>query len=220
MSCTQCGAQLYEGQRFCGNCGARVAASEVAGPDPAADSEPGSPDRPSWPSPQPAATTRAIDKPVVIAAIVALIVIAAGAAAYFALMRPAGQQEIAQSDYSQDIPPETAPSSPEPLPPPAEEKPEPKAGSAPKTPRASRPRSSSPAPASRNMAAARTYEAVRDTQVYEKPSASSKVVASIPRGYTVTVVGSTGNWLEVRSKSGNPPGFIRRSDVLPAIRRG
>jgi len=27
-------------------------------------------------------------------------------------------------------------------------------------------------------------------------------------------VGSVGEWLEVRSKHGNPPGFIRRDDAM------
>jgi hypothetical protein len=153
---------------------------------------------------------------------VALLVIAAGAGIYFGtdlLRRPAGKEEIARSDYSQDTPGETAPY-PEPLPPPAEEAPKSKAGSAQKRPPAARPRSSAPAVASRNTAAAGTYETVRDTSVYQSPSASSKVVGNIPRGYKVEVVGSTGSWLEVRSKSGNPPGFIRRNDALPAARRG
>jgi hypothetical protein len=218
MSCSQCGAQLNEGQRFCGNCGARVTETEVR-PDPMADSDPSSPDRPAWPSPAPAKGPREFSKPAVIAAVVALIVILAGAGAYLALMRPSGKEEFARTDEPPASSAETA-RSPEPLPAPAEEAPKSKAGSAPKKPPASRARPATPAAPSRNAAAAGTYEAVRDTSVYERPSVSSKVVGSIPRGYTVSVVGSTGNWLEVRSKSGNPPGFIRRSDALPAARRG
>jgi hypothetical protein len=219
MSCTQCGAQLNEGQRFCGNCGARVTETE-ARPDPTADSDPSSPDRPAWPSPTPAKGQRELNKPLVIAAVVALIVILAGAGAYLALMRPSGKEEFARTDEPPASSAETA-RSPEPLPSPAEEAPKSKAGgSAAKKPLASRARPSTPAAPSRSTAAAGTYEAVRDTSVYEAPSASSKIVASIPRGYTVEVVGSTGNWLEVRSKTGNPPGFIRRSDALPAPRRG
>ena len=58
------------------------------------------------------------------------------------------------------------------------------------------------------------YEAVRSTSVFEEPSASSRELASIPKGSRVTVVGSTGDWLEVRSKQGRPPGFIRKDDAV------
>jgi peptidoglycan hydrolase CwlO-like protein len=58
------------------------------------------------------------------------------------------------------------------------------------------------------------YEAVRSTSVFEEPSASSRKVASISRGSRVRVVGSTSDWLEVRSRQGRPPGFIRRDDAV------
>ena len=60
----------------------------------------------------------------------------------------------------------------------------------------------------------RFYETVRSTSVFEEPSASSRKVGSIPNGTKVRVVGSTGDWLEVRSKSGRPPGFIRQDDAV------
>jgi cell shape-determining protein MreC len=58
------------------------------------------------------------------------------------------------------------------------------------------------------------YEVVRSTSVFEDPSASSRNVATIPKGSKVRVVGSTGDWLEVRSRQGRPPGFIRREDAV------
>jgi FtsZ-binding cell division protein ZapB len=58
------------------------------------------------------------------------------------------------------------------------------------------------------------YEAVRSTSVFQEPSASSRKVATISRGSRVRVVGSTGDWLEVRSRQGRPPGFIRRDDAV------
>ena len=58
------------------------------------------------------------------------------------------------------------------------------------------------------------YEAVRSTAVFEEPSASSRELASIPKGSRVRVVGSTGKWLEVRSTQGKPPGFIRIDDAV------
>jgi hypothetical protein len=42
---------------------------------------------------------------------------------------------------------------------------------------------------------------------------ASRTVATIPQGTRVTVVEDNGEWLEVQSKSGNPPGFIRRADA-------
>jgi hypothetical protein len=68
------------------------------------------------------------------------------------------------------------------------------------------------APASRRSAAG-TYETNRSTPVFDSPSASAAVVANIPGGVRVTVVGAKGDWLEVHSKRGNPPGFIRRGDA-------
>jgi chromosome segregation ATPase len=58
------------------------------------------------------------------------------------------------------------------------------------------------------------YEAVRSTAVFEEPSASSRQVATISKGSKVRVVQSTGDWLEVRSRQGRPPGFIRRDDAV------
>ena len=60
----------------------------------------------------------------------------------------------------------------------------------------------------------RLYETVRSTAVFEEPSASSRKVATIPNGSRVRVVRSTGDWLEVRSKQGKPPGFIRSDDAV------
>jgi|SRR5687768_10677123 hypothetical protein len=75
-------------------------------------------------------------------------------------------------------------------------------------------RSQPPVPSSRSGgAAAGIYETRRATSVYEEPSASAKTVASIPQGTRVNVVSSSGDWLEVHSKRGNPPGFIRRDDA-------
>jgi|SRR5688572_103200 len=58
------------------------------------------------------------------------------------------------------------------------------------------------------------YETRRATAVYEEPLGSARVVNQIAKGTDVTVVRSVGEWLEVRSKHGNPPGFIRSDDVM------
>ena len=68
--------------------------------------------------------------------------------------------------------------------------------------------------ADQNPSPERFYETVRSTSVFEEPSASSRKLGSIPNGTKVRVVGSTGDWLEVRSKSGRPPGFIRQDDAV------
>jgi TolA-binding protein len=68
--------------------------------------------------------------------------------------------------------------------------------------------------ADQNLSSERFYQTVRSTSVFEEPSASSRKVGSIANGTKVRVVGSTDDWLEVRSKQGRPPGFIRRDDAV------
>lgn len=78
--------------------------------------------------------------------------------------------------------------------------------------RATRPAESTPA-SRRGGGAAGTYQTLRPTTVFQSPSASAPVVANIPSGTRVSVVNATGEWLEVHSRRGNPPGFIRREDA-------
>lgn len=59
-----------------------------------------------------------------------------------------------------------------------------------------------------------TYETIRAASVFEEPSRSARTVATIRQGTKVTVIGSRGEWLEVRSKHGNPSGFIHREDAM------
>ena len=65
-----------------------------------------------------------------------------------------------------------------------------------------------------NLSSERFYQTVRSTSVFEEPSPSSRKVGSIANATKVRVVGSTDDWLEVRSKQGRPPGFIRRDDAV------
>jgi cell division protein FtsB len=58
------------------------------------------------------------------------------------------------------------------------------------------------------------YEVLRSTSVYEEPSSSARVLTQVERATRVTVVRSVGDWLEVRSKRDNPPGFIRADDAM------
>ena len=73
-----------------------------------------------------------------------------------------------------------------------------------------------PSPSSgwRRPAEPGAYEVIRSTSVFAEPSEASRKVSAVKRGTRVTVVGSVGDWLEVRSKHGNPPGFIRRDDAM------
>ncbi|MBI2358272.1 MAG: SH3 domain-containing protein [Deltaproteobacteria bacterium] len=84
---------------------------------------------------------------------------------------------------------------------------------------ASPPKESAAAGIWRRPAEAGTYETVRATSVFQEPSRSARKVATIGPGTKVTVVGSQGEWLEVRSKHGNPPGFIPREDAMLVEKR-
>ncbi|MDP2603428.1 MAG: hypothetical protein Q8S00_12670 [Deltaproteobacteria bacterium] len=81
---------------------------------------------------------------------------------------------------------------------------------------ASRPPDPAPQPTpapTRRTAEAGVYETTRATSVHEDPSGSSRVLSKIGPGTRINVVRSTGDWLEVRSKQGNPPGFVRLDDA-------
>jgi hypothetical protein len=70
--------------------------------------------------------------------------------------------------------------------------------------------------AARRTAASGVYETTRATSVYEDPSSTSRVISKIASGTRINVVSSTGGWLEVRSKRGNPPGYVRSDDARPS----
>lgn len=71
-----------------------------------------------------------------------------------------------------------------------------------------------PAPTSaRPMAERGVYQTTRATSVFENPSSASRIVSQINRGTRIHVVSSSGDWLEVRSNRGNPPGYVRAGDA-------
>jgi hypothetical protein len=72
--------------------------------------------------------------------------------------------------------------------------------------------------AARRTAEPGVYETTRATTVYENPSSASRVISQISRGTRINVVSSAGDWLEVRSKRGNPPGYVRSDDARPTSR--
>jgi hypothetical protein len=59
-----------------------------------------------------------------------------------------------------------------------------------------------------------TFETTRPTQIYSRPSENSSLIASIGRGMKINVVDSRDGWLEIRSKHGRPPGFIRQEAAM------
>lgn len=59
-----------------------------------------------------------------------------------------------------------------------------------------------------------TFETIRPTRVYRGPSELSQVVATIDAGTEITVVDSRDGWLEIRSKYGRPPGFVRQEAAV------
>ena len=81
-------------------------------------------------------------------------------------------------------------------------------------PRANPLPANSPPPLPRRAAEPGVYEVLRSTSVYEEPSSAARVLTRVERATQVTVVRSVGEWLEVRSKHGNPPGFIRADDAM------
>jgi type IV secretory pathway VirB10-like protein len=104
-------------------------------------------------------------------------------------------------------------------PPPPRAKAAPREEPAPPPRRAARERASEPGsgPGSQTRLApmAAVYETVRPTVVYAEPSTSSKVVSNIDSNVRLTVVGANNDWLELRSRLGNPPGFVRREHARP-----
>jgi hypothetical protein len=64
--------------------------------------------------------------------------------------------------------------------------------------------------------AAGTYEITRASRVYAAPSESSQSIGDIEPGVKVSVVNSRDGWLEIHSKHGRPPGFIR-SEVAARV---
>ena len=63
-----------------------------------------------------------------------------------------------------------------------------------------------------------TYESTRTASVYEAPASSSKIVTQISKGTQLNVVRSVGDWVEIRSKHGNPPGYVRVDDIAASSR--
>jgi Bacterial SH3 domain len=69
-------------------------------------------------------------------------------------------------------------------------------------------------PPARRSAEPGVYEVIRATTVHEEPSTTARRVTEINKGTKINVVRAVGNWLEVRSKQGRPPGYVRLDDAI------
>jgi hypothetical protein len=70
--------------------------------------------------------------------------------------------------------------------------------------------------ASNQTRLAGTYEITQLSRVYAAPSEQSQLVGDIEPGVKVNVVNGKDGWLEIHSKYGRPPGFIRRESARVA----
>ena len=59
------------------------------------------------------------------------------------------------------------------------------------------------------------YETLTETQVRKGPGADFPVVANIPAGIKINVVGEKKGWLRVESKRGNKPGYVDANAARP-----
>jgi Skp family chaperone for outer membrane proteins len=74
-------------------------------------------------------------------------------------------------------------------------------------------RAAAPATPAPRPAQSGVYETLRATEVHERPAQSSRVISRIGSRTRINVVGGDGEWLEIVSKRGNPPGFVLRADA-------
>jgi hypothetical protein len=75
--------------------------------------------------------------------------------------------------------------------------------------RANRESANFPPPVTLPSRVAGTYEITPASRVYAAPSESSQPIGDIEPGVKVSVVNRRDGWLEIHSKHGRPPGFIR-----------
>jgi N-acetylmuramoyl-L-alanine amidase len=59
------------------------------------------------------------------------------------------------------------------------------------------------------------YEVLTETQVRSGPGLHYPVVAKIPKGIAINVVGEENGWFKVESKRGNQPGYVEASLARP-----
>jgi N-acetylmuramoyl-L-alanine amidase len=72
------------------------------------------------------------------------------------------------------------------------------------------------APASDAQSTKGSFITTADVQVRRGPGTNHEVVATIPKGIKINVIGREGHWLKVESKHGNQPGYIDEQFARPA----
>jgi N-acetylmuramoyl-L-alanine amidase len=72
------------------------------------------------------------------------------------------------------------------------------------------------APTSSAQGAKGSYVTTADVQVRRGPGTNHEVVATIPKGIKIDVVGREGHWLKIESKHGKQPGYIDEQFARPA----
>jgi hypothetical protein len=69
-------------------------------------------------------------------------------------------------------------------------------------------------PATTTPSTTTSYQIIRSTRVFSEPNESSRPVARVDAGTEISVVATREEWLEVRSRHGRPPGFIRKDAAV------
>ncbi len=59
-----------------------------------------------------------------------------------------------------------------------------------------------------------SYEIIEATRVFSEPNEGSRPVARVEAGTEINVVSVRDDWLEVRSRHGRPPGFVRKNTAV------
>ena len=241
MFCTQCGTQIDPGDKFCRGCGVRIggaAESSAARSSLQAAAEPATAkpaevgNRRQMPSSPPRVGVDDNKTMMLAGAGVVVVLLAVGVYLGTELLREPAPQEtkVAKTPVAptEEPPPrsvtgekkssgagsESIPSeAPSRASKPAPRESRVKAARQDMPPSNRAKRTPAPASASRGGASPGIYQTLRSTTVFESPSSSSRSVANIPGGVRVSVVNTSGDWLEVHSRRGNPPGFIRREDA-------
>ena len=65
------------------------------------------------------------------------------------------------------------------------------------------------------LSVAGTYRTLRETELREAPTVTSKVITKLPANIKINVVRSEGDWLRVESKHGGRPGYVQRQAAEP-----
>jgi len=79
------------------------------------------------------------------------------------------------------------------------------------------PATKAPQPPRQETKVSGTYEITQPSRVYASPTEFSQLIGDIEPGVKVNVVNARDGWLEIRSKHGRPPGYIRKEAASRVI---